>query len=147
MKCPFCSNESNKVINSRTTNRSFAHWRRRKCLVCSNVFTTYEKIDLSYLIVVKSDGSKERFKEAKLYSGIYASTISSKTRNRESVVSNIVEKTNQQIIKLKTKEVSSVVIKECVLKILKEEDIRAYWRFRAYGDKESFLRKISKDVL
>ena len=66
MKCPFCSYEDSKVLDSRPTNEGTAIRRRRECLRCKKRFTTYEKIEETPLIVVKKNGDRETFDRSKI---------------------------------------------------------------------------------
>ena len=70
MKCPFCSDLENKVMDSRLTNDGLAVRRRRECLECKKRFTTYERVEEVNFLVVKKDGSKEVFDKGKLIHGI-----------------------------------------------------------------------------
>ena len=70
MRCPFCSNEDSQVKDSRPTEDNTAIRRRRVCEQCGSRFTTFERIQLRDLIVVKSDGQKESFDRDKMYRSI-----------------------------------------------------------------------------
>ena len=72
MKCPYCNNNATKVTNKRPSKELIR--RRRECLKCKNRFTTYEKIELINLIVVKKDGKKEYFNKTKIKTGIKKAT-------------------------------------------------------------------------
>ena len=67
MRCPFCSNEDSQVKDSRPTEDNTAIRRRRICETCGSRFTTFERIQLRDLIVVKTDGQKEAFDRDKMY--------------------------------------------------------------------------------
>ena len=73
MKCPFCSYEDSKVLDSRPTNEGTAIRRRRECLRCKKRFTTYEKIEETPLIVVKKNGDRETFDRSKILKGVIKS--------------------------------------------------------------------------
>ena len=70
MKCPFCSYEESKVIDSRPTDEGERIRRRRECIKCGKRFTTYEIIESVPLIVVKKDKSREQFDRNKLFGGL-----------------------------------------------------------------------------
>ena len=70
MKCPFCSHQEDKVIDSRESKEGDAIRRRRQCLGCERRFTTYEKIDEIPYMVVKKDGRREKFERQKILSGL-----------------------------------------------------------------------------
>ena len=82
MICPFCSSNQISVTNSRPTNKGTQIWRRRKCLKCQEIFTTREKIDISYVVVEKRDGRRVEYSHPKLYSGIYHSFVGRKKIDR-----------------------------------------------------------------
>ena len=137
MNCPFCGSTQVMVTNSRPTRGDSQIWRRRKCLGCGEVYTTYEKINLSHLIVVKKSGRKERFRRVKLFSGIYHSSIDRKNVDRGEM-SEFSEKTTNQIIqeilKLKRKEIHSTEITEMVLNKLKKTAPDTFLRYLAYRE-------------
>ena len=70
MKCPFCSYEESKVIDSRPTDEGERIRRRRECLKCGKRFTTYEMIESLPIIVIKKDSSREPFNREKLLNGM-----------------------------------------------------------------------------
>ena len=70
MRCPFSDNEDSKVIDSRPIDEGHAIRRRRECEKCGKRFTTYEKVEVSIIMVIKKDGSREAFDRGKLLSGI-----------------------------------------------------------------------------
>ncbi|MEJ2347889.1 MAG: hypothetical protein P8Y17_01655 [Patescibacteria group bacterium] len=96
MHCPFCGSSQIMVTNSRPTKGDSQIWRRRKCLDCQENFTTYERMNLSHLIVVKKSGKKEKFQRAKLYASIYHSMIDRKNFDKGEA-SQFAEKITEQI--------------------------------------------------
>ena len=70
MKCPFCGEIDNKVIDSRLSKDGHAVRRRRECIVCTRRFTTYEHIEEVTVMIVKKDGRREVFSREKVRSGI-----------------------------------------------------------------------------
>lgn len=146
MNCPFCGSSQIMVTNSRPTKGSSQIWRRRKCLNCDGVFTTYERMDLSHLTVIKRSGKRQRYSRAKLYSGIYHSLIDKKgvDRGEASALSEeITSKIEQQIIKSKSKKIRSNQILDMVLGRLQKTAPDAFLRFLAYKKGES-RRKMKK---
>lgn len=125
------------VVNSRPTRSDSQIWRRRKCMTCKDSFTTYEKINLSHIIVIKKSGRKQRFNRAKLYAGIYRSTIDKKNSDKgemSQLSEEIVEKVEQEILKLKSKKIHSVKITETILNILRKKSPDTFLRFLAYRE-------------
>ena len=70
MKCPFCENSDTRVIDSRPTEEGHAIRRRRECDACGKRFTTYEKVEEVFFMVVKKDGRREAFDRNKVINGI-----------------------------------------------------------------------------
>ena len=70
MKCPFCTELENKVIDSRLSNQGAVIRRRRECLACTRRFTTYERVEEILPMVVKKDGRREAFDRAKVIAGL-----------------------------------------------------------------------------
>ena len=70
MRCPFCEHEDTRVIDSRPTEEGHAIRRRRECDSCGKRFTTYEKVEEVFFMVVKKDGSREAFDRNKVMNGI-----------------------------------------------------------------------------
>ncbi len=146
MNCPHCDSTQIIVKNTRPTKGNTQIWRRRQCLDCKYTFTTYERIDLSNLIVIKKSGETERFKRNKLYSGIYGATIGSKIPNREIKVSEITRLAEKEILALKKKKITSQEIADIVLKILKEKQMSTFLRFLAYHKKISSSKQVKKEI-
>lgn len=149
MNCPFCGSTQIMVTNSRPTMAGTQIWRRRKCLDCENFFTTYEKANLSHLIVVKKSGKKQKYSRAKLFAGIYHSTIDKKGADRGEMaelseeITNLVE---QKIMSLRKKEISSDEIKNIVFGILSKKGLDILLRFVAYkeGNQKKAMKKLLK---
>ena len=70
MKCPFCSFEDSKVVDSRPTDEGTSIRRRRECLHCGKRFTTYEKVETIPLIVIKKDNTREQYDRSKIEGGV-----------------------------------------------------------------------------
>lgn len=144
MRCPFCTNDDTKVLDSRDTEDNRTR-RRRECEKCQKRFTTYESIEAPELIVVKKDGRREPFSEEKLHKGI---TIACQKRDIS------VEKINQVVsavmLELKEQanggEVTSKVIGEKVMEKLKEVDKIAYIRFASVYKEFSQVKSFEKEV-
>ena len=70
MKCPFCAHLGDKVVDSRESKEGEVIRRRRECLGCGRRFTSYERIDEIHALVIKKDGTRERFERQKLIAGL-----------------------------------------------------------------------------
>ena len=146
MKCPFCSYEESKVIDSRPTDEGERIRRRRECLSCGKRFTTYEIIESLPIIVIKKDKSRETFNRDKLLNGLLRAcekrpvsfdTIDNMISEIESIIQNSLDR-----------EVSSEKIGELVMEKLKAIDEVAYVRFasvyRQFKDIHTFMNELNK---
>ncbi len=146
MKCPFCSYYDTGVIESRHTENELVIRRRRICKKCNKRFTTYERIDLIPLMVIKKDGRREPFSREKITSGIIKACekrpISIETINK--LVNDIEETIKNE----GANEVKSSAIGELVISRLRTLDEVAYVRFasvyRQFKDASSFVKEIKK---
>lgn len=144
MRCPFCGFFDTKVLDTRSADDGNAIRRRRECSECNKRFTTYEKMENLPLIVVKKDGSREVFDQAKVLNGII------KACEKRPVAFKDLEEISFQIErKLKNKmerEISSAYIGELVMDKLKQLDEVAYVRFasvyREFKDVNTFIKEI-----
>ena len=118
MKCPFCEQPDTKVIDSRPTEEGHAIRRRRECIVCGKRFTTYEKVEDVFFMVVKRDGRRESFDRNKILNGIIRACEKRPISldQMEAVVSDIERNLNNRM----EKEISSELIGEIVMEHLKE---------------------------
>lgn len=149
MLCPFCGSNQIIVVNSRPNSVGSKIWRRRKCLRCKEIYTTYEKINLSYLIVIKKSGKKQRYNRTKLYSAIYHSSIDKKNVDRgdeSGFADEITNRVEQEILKLRRKEIRSSEITQIVLDMLRKKAPDSFLRFLAYreGADKKQIRKLLK---
>ena len=146
MKCPFCSYYDTGVIESRHIENELVIRRRRICKKCNKRFTTYERIDLIPLMVIKKDGRREPFSREKITGGIIKACekrpISIETINK--LVSDIEETIKNE----GANEVKSSAIGELVISRLRTLDEVAYVRFasvyRQFKDASSFVKEIKK---
>lgn len=127
MHCPNCQHTESRVLESRSTESGQSIRRRRECLNCKQRFTTYERIELVPITVIKRDGSRESFDRAKLLRGILRACEKTKVayQKTEAIVDNIEAKLQQN----SGKEFSSSEIGELVLQNLRYENEVAYIRF------------------
>ena len=127
MKCPFCENPEDKVIDSRTSKEGDAIRRRRECLKCSKRFTSYERVEDLVPMVVKKDGRREPFDMGKIKNGLH---IACKKRPIETDrLDGIADNIEKKLIGLGVKEIQSTWIGEQIMSGLKDLDKVAYVRF------------------
>ena len=147
MKCPFCGNAENKVIDSRISKDGKAIRRRRECLGCSKRFTTYEFVEDIMPMVVKKDGRREPFDRMKIRNGVM--TACEKRPISMESMEKIVDDVEQACQEFQT-EISSSAIGEKVMVELKALDGVAYVRFasvyRQFRDVGEFMSEL-KDLL
>ena len=127
MKCPFCSNAENKVIDSRISKDGKAIRRRRECLGCSRRFTTYEFVEDILPMVVKKDDRREAFDRLKIRNGVMRAC--EKRPISMEAIEKIVENVEQACQEFQGEEIPSTVIGEKVMSELKILDGVAYVRF------------------
>ncbi len=135
MKCPNCLSDQVVVTNSRATSREMQVWRRRKCLKCGFLFTTHEKIDFSYMTVVKRDLRRVKFVEGRLFSGIYRALIGGKDANQgyaRMTAQELTERIGEKIILSGANETTTDKLADMALGLLAEENIGAWLRYLAY---------------
>ena len=144
MKCPYCAHEENQVLDSRDSDDLASVRRRRECLKSSKRFTTYERVEMIDLFVIKKDGRREQFDRNKLLTGI------KRACEKRPISMDTIEETGdeieQNLRKRKTTEMPSKIIGEIVTRRLKALDKVAYIRFasvyRAFDDVESFEKEV-----
>jgi transcriptional repressor NrdR len=148
MKCPFCGNTENKVIDSRISKDGDAIRRRRECVSCGKRFTTYEYVEEVLPTVVKKDGRREPFDRTKIRSGIKKAC--EKRPISTDVIESIVDRIEQRCQEYPDKEIPASVVGEQVMKELQNLDGVAYVRFasvyREFRDVGDFLDEL-KDFL
>ena len=148
MRCPFCQDAENKVIDSRESHEGSVTRRRRECLQCKRRFTTYERVEELYPLIVKKDGRRETFDREKLLAGL------KKACEKRPVSADQLEELVVAIERLLQgtgeKEVPSSVIGEEVMRRLHTLDEVAYVRFasvyRSFRDISEFMEEL-KDLL
>jgi transcriptional repressor NrdR len=145
MKCPFCSNGENKVIDSRISKEGNAIRRRRECLSCGKRFTTYEYVEEVLPVVVKKDGRRESFERDKILAGIKKAC--EKRPISMDRIDGIVDRIEQACQETQQKEISTAEIGEKVMEELHRLDEVAYVRFasvyRQFKDAGDFFEELS----
>jgi transcriptional repressor NrdR len=148
MKCPFCANGENRVIDSRISKDGNAIRRRRECLACEKRFTTYEFVEEVLPMVVKKDGRREAFDRQKILAGIKKAC--EKRPISTDAIETLVENIEQACQEFQGKEIPSSMVGEKVMKELQSLDGVAYVRFasvyRQFRDVGEFLDEL-KDFL
>lgn len=146
MKCPYCSYEESKVVDSRSTEDNMSIRRRRECLNCNKRYTTYEKIEDIPILIIKKDSSREFFDKSKIINGlIKACQKRPVSRMQIEMIANEVEKkiSNEMLT-----EIKSDYIGEMIMESLKNIDEVAYVRFasvyRQFKDVNTFMEEIKK---
>lgn len=146
MKCPFCEYIESKVVDSRPTDEGQAIRRRRECIGCGKRFTTYEKVEVIPIIIVKRDGNRQTYNRNKLLNGILKSC--EKRPVSMSTIESIVDEIEKNLYNSLEKEITSIEIGEMVMNKLKNIDEVAYVRFasvyRQFKDVNSFMEELKK---
>lgn len=146
MKCMYCGSLESKVIDSRQSEDGTSIRRRRECIACGKRFTTYETVETTPILVVKSDGTRQAFDPNKLKNGII------KACEKRPVplykIDALVEDIEKSIHNSLAQEVSAKQIGEMVMAGLKDIDEVAYVRFasvyRQFKDISTFMKELKK---
>jgi transcriptional repressor NrdR len=148
MKCPYCAHLGDKVVDSRESREGEVIRRRRECLGCGKRFTSYERIDEIPYMVVKKDGSRERFERQKLIAGLLKAA--EKRPIPVSSLEAIADRVESTLQERAEKEISTSEIGSFVMQDLKKLDKVAYVRFasvyRHFRDIGEFMTEL-KDLL
>ncbi|WP_250230070.1 transcriptional regulator NrdR [Anaeropeptidivorans aminofermentans] len=146
MKCPFCGSIDSKVVDSRAMEDGKAIRRRRQCESCGERFTTYERIDIIPVAVIKRNGERESFDRSKLLNGIIKSCNKRPISMEE--MEKIADYVEGSVLNSLNKEIESNKIGEMVMDKLKEVDEVAYVRFasvyKKFKDIDTFMEELSK---
>ena len=145
MKCPYCKNDNDHVVDSRSSENGWAIRRRRECSSCGRRFTTYEKSDQEVrLRVVKKDGSRVPYDSERLLHGLHLACH--KRPVPEETIQRIVREIEEEVVAEYDQEVPSSVLGEKVMSRLAELDQVAYVRFasvyRAFADVSEFVSEV-----
>ena len=146
MKCPFCSDLQNKVIDSRLSKDHNVIRRRRECLSCGKRFTTYERIEEILPLVIKKDGRREPFDRSKIFTGMKKAC--EKRPISINTIERAVDRIEQGLQEKGEKEIESSGVGERVVSELHEIDEVAYVRFasvyRQFKDVTDFMKEVGK---
>jgi transcriptional repressor NrdR len=156
MRCPFCKEDDDKVIDSRSTEGGRCIRRRRRCLACERRFTTYERIEEAIkLAVIKRDGSRVPYDRMKMLEGVRQAAYKRPITSER--IEQVVDEVEEHLVSNFEKEVSSKTIGERLAMVLRRVDKVAYVRFasvyRQFEDVGDFIdeaqnviQRLSDDV-
>ena len=148
MKCPYCGEMENKVIDSRMTKEGNAVRRRRECLGCKHRFTTYERVEALPLVLIKKDGRRETFDRTKVLVGMQKAC--EKQNISINTLEEFVDELERELQEMGEKEIPASVVGERIMGKLHELDDVAYVRFasvyREFKDINDFMSQL-KDLL
>ena len=146
MKCPFCSDLENKVIDSRLGKDGLSIRRRRECLNCERRFTTYERVEEIQPLVVKKDGRREPFDRDKIREGMIKATQKRPVSVQD--IDDFLDSLERYFQETNQKEIPSDEVGERVIAALKEMDEVAYVRFasvyRQFKDLDDFVNELKE---
>ena len=144
MKCPFCTEIDNKVIDSRLSKDGNVIRRRRECLLCSRRFTTYEHIEEIPIMIVKKDGRREVFNREKVYTGLKKAC--EKRDISINVIEDFIDNLERDLKETGEKEIPAHKLGEKIMEKLHELDDVAYVRFasvyREFKDVNDFVSEL-----
>lgn len=148
MKCPFCSKDNTRVIDSRPADDNNSIRRRRQCDECQRRFTTYEKVETIPLVVIKKDNNREPYDRSKIEAGVFRSCH--KRPISIDQITTLVDEVENIIFNREDKEIPSHVIGEILMDKLKDLDPVAYVRFasvyREFKDVSTFMDELKKII-
>ncbi len=148
MKCPFCSHDDTRVVDSRLGKEGNNIRRRRECIGCERRFTTYERVEETLPLVIKKDGRREAFDRQKIISGIQRAC--EKRPVSIATIEKVVDKMEVTLHESGEKEVAASRIGEAIMESLQALDEVAYVRFasvyRQFRDINEFMSELT-DIL
>ena len=148
MKCPFCGHLGDKVVDSRESKEGEVIRRRRECLDCGRRFTSYERIEEIPYMVIKKDGTRERFERQKLVAGLLKAC--EKRPVSVAAIDAVADRVESMLQERPEKEIPTADIGAFVMQELKHLDKVAYVRFasvyRHFRDIGEFMNEL-KDLL
>lgn len=144
MRCPYCRDLENRVVDSRLGKEGDAVRRRRHCERCGRRFTTYERVEEALPMVVKKDGRREPFSRAKIVNGLKRAC--SKRAISVDDIERLADSVERHLQERGDGEVTSRTIGEMLMRALQDVDAVAYVRFasvyRSFGDVHEFMREL-----
>lgn len=146
MKCPFCGQLQNRVIDSRLSKDGHAIRRRRECDDCGRRFTTYERVETSIPMVIKKDGRREQFDRAKLKRGLVRACEKRPVSVND--IDRFIEGLERKILETGEREIPCQQLGEEVMEFLHGVDDVAYVRFasvyRSFKDLKEFMAEVQE---
>ena len=146
MKCPFCGNTENKVVDSRVSKEGDIIRRRRECDKCGERFTTHERIEEMLPLIIKKDGRREEFDREKIRKGLDKAFEKRQVGVEQKEA--IIDRVTKRLRDLGEKEIKSAVIGQAIMDELKNTDEVAYVRFasvyRSFRDVNEFMAELNK---
>ena len=140
MKCPFCSHTDTQVVETRESEDGSFIRRRRQCAACEKRFTTYERPDLNFPLIVKKDGRRIDYERAKLIASFNLALRKRPVSTEQ--VDNAIERIEEKLLNLGDREIASTRLGEMVMRELRKLDKVAYVRFasvyRSFEDIDEF---------
>lgn len=144
MRCPFCGNTEDRVVDSRESREGDVIRRRRECVQCERRFTSYEKIDIEPFMVVKRDERREPYDREKLMRGLHVACR--KRPVSEDTLEHLADSIERSMSDSGEREISSQQLGTMVMDRLRELDPVAYVRFasvyRRFEDVEAFVKEL-----
>ncbi len=144
MRCPFCRDLDNRVVDSRLAKEGEVIRRRRQCGRCGRRFTTHERVEVTLPVVVKKDGRREPIERAKIVNGLRRAC--EKRPVSSDTIAAVADRIERQLQERAESEVTSREIGEAVMRELHALDAVAYVRFasvyRSFGDVHEFMREL-----
>ncbi|MDO9119398.1 MAG: transcriptional regulator NrdR [Nitrospirota bacterium] len=144
MKCPFCDELEDKVVDSRMAKEGEVIRRRRECLGCKRRYTTYERVEEILPVVVKKDGRRESFDRTKILSGLKKAC--EKRPISTATIEDVTDRIEKRIQEMGESEIESRIVGEEVMKELHQLDQVAYVRFasvyREFKDIDQFMDEL-----
>jgi transcriptional repressor NrdR len=144
MRCPYCRNDNDRVIDSRSSQDGFAIRRRRQCLNCKERYTTYERLDEVSVKIVKKDGIREPFKPEKIRNGLTKACWKRPISDEQ--IEAVVAAVESDVYANFDAEITSREVGDIVMKHLGKLDQVAYVRFasvyRDFTDVHDFVHEI-----
>ncbi len=148
MKCPFCTHDDTRVVDSRLGKEGNNIRRRRECIECERRFTTYERVEETLPLVIKKDGRREVFDRQKIISGIQRAC--EKRPVSIATIEKVVDQMEVTLQESGEKEIAASRIGEAIMEALQSLDEVAYVRFasvyRQFRDINEFMSELT-DIL